>query len=154
MTGAASLRERIEAEIRARDVTLRAFADQVDIDSAILSRFLTGKQKSLSRGTARKLGAALGISASDMDTLLAPSDERATPDTATRELIRETVHETLAQMGYPRVAPADALLAEGEIYAAAFDAAIRDLPQEYRARLPVLFRDELRRRRREIVAQQ
>jgi hypothetical protein len=71
----------------------------------------------------------------------------APADASARELIREVVHETLAQMGHPRMASA---LTEVVV---AFGDAIEALPPaEREALLPPNFRDGLQQIRRRILA--
>lgn len=76
----------------------------------------------------------------------------AEPDLSTRDLIRDVVHETLAQMGHPRVAGAEppALI---EWAATLLEEGIKGLPPERRDELiPDGFRDDLRQVRRGVLA--
>lgn len=102
-------------------------------------------------GALVRLADFFGVPRADLDEMLGLGARPAWAENP-RTLIRETVHETLAQMGHPRVA--GVVTPEHEAVAAAFDRAIRALPDEMRTQIASLFRDELRRHRREVVARQ
>lgn len=75
MTARDNLVARLEQEMRSRGLGLREFADDVlQIDHAILSRFLNGKQAGLSRATVRKIAAALDMAASEIEDALAEQE--------------------------------------------------------------------------------
>ena len=96
MTGQ-TLTDRIEAAMKAQGLGLREFAAAIDVDHSILSRFLNGKQKGVSRGTARKLAAALGLDAATMDELLAAPAPAPDSAAAMADQIADAVTDRLVE---------------------------------------------------------
>lgn len=144
-----ALGERLEQERAKSGLGHTEFArDVLGIDHGQLSRYINDGVVPV-RSTMRQIADGLGVPVTDLEALV-PERPRRKRDTSpleqARELIRDVVQETLAQMGHPRAALSIAAAVT------AFDDAVEGLPPDEReAILPPHFRDGLHQVRRRIL---